>query len=82
VNDYLIKRIGRVGVIIPAIVLIGWNAGLVVNATIFNAETNLRRGLTWPDVWRWQMEAPLRVAEKAGDLLFRRCRFFENQRCD
>ena len=82
VNDYLIKRIGRVGVIIPAIVLIGWNAGLVLNATVFNAETNLRRGLTWPDVWRWQMEAPLRVVEKAGDLLFRRCRFFENQRCD
>ena len=82
VNDYLITRIGRAGVMIPALALIGWNVGLVLNATVFNSETNLRRGLTWPDVWRWQMEAPLRAVEKAGDLLFRRCRFFENQRCD
>ncbi len=81
-NDQIIRRVGRSGVIVPAVLLIGWNAGLVLNATVFNAETNLRRGLTWPDVWRWQMEAPLRAFRLAGDLLFRRCRFFENQSCE
>lgn len=81
-NDALIRRVGRFGVLVPAIALIGWNFGLVLNATVFNAETNLRRGLTWPDVWRWQMEAPLRALRLVGDLLFRRCRFFENQPCE
>ncbi len=81
-NDALIRRVGRFGVFVPAVVLIGWNVGLVLNATVFNAETNLRRGLTWPDVWRWQMEAPLRAFRLVGDLLFRRCRFFENQPCE
>ncbi|MFQ3682531.1 glycosyltransferase family 39 protein [Roseiflexus sp.] len=81
-NDQIIRRVGRSGVIVPAVLLIGWNAGLVLNATVFNAETNLRRGLTWPEVWRWQMEAPLRAFRLAGDLLFRRCRFFENQSCE
>ncbi|MGB9750899.1 glycosyltransferase family 39 protein [Roseiflexus castenholzii] len=81
-NDALIRRIGRFGILLPAVILIAWNFGLVLNATIFNAETNLRRGLTWPDVWRWQMEAPLRALRLAGDLLFRRCRFFENQTCE
>lgn len=81
-NDALVRRLGRFGVLAPAIALIGWNFGLVLNATVFNAETNLRRGLTWPDVWRWQMEAPLRALRLIGDLLFRRCRFFENQPCE
>ncbi|MCS6842465.1 MAG: glycosyltransferase family 39 protein [Roseiflexus sp.] len=81
-NDNLISRIGRLSVLVPAVALIGWNFGLVLNATVFNAETNLRRGLTWPDVWRWQMEAPLRALRLIGDLLFRRCRFFENQPCE
>lgn len=81
-NDALTRRVGRFGVVVPAVLLIGWNFGLVLNATVFNAETNLRRGLTWPDVWRWQVEAPLRALRLAGDLLFRRCRFFENQSCE
>lgn len=79
--DRAIGRTSRAGLILAALALIGWNFGLVLNATVFNAETNLRRGLTWPDVWRWQMEAPLRALEALGDLLFRRCRFMENQQC-
>ncbi len=79
--EWVARRAGRFAVIAPALLLIGWNFGLVLNATVFNAETNLRRGLAWPDVWRWQLEAPLRAIEALGDLLFRRCRFFENQSC-
>lgn len=79
--DHAIGRTSRAGLILAALALIGWNFGLVLNATVFNAETNLRRGLTWPDVWRWQLEAPLRALEALGDLLFRRCRFMENQQC-
>lgn len=79
--DRVKERFGPGWVVLPVLLLIGWNAGLVVNATVFNAETNLRRGLSWPELWRWQLEAPIKLASKIGDLLFRRCRFFENGNC-
>lgn len=56
---------------------IGWNMGLIVNATIFNGETNLRRGLTWPDVWRRQFELPSKLWQKGLDI-FDRCRYLKN----
>ncbi|MFN5059656.1 MAG: hypothetical protein ACK5GU_07040 [Chloroflexota bacterium] len=56
---------------------IGWNMGLIVNATIFNGETNLRRGLTWPDLWRWQLELPMKLWQKGLDI-FDRCRYIKN----
>ncbi len=56
---------------------IAWNMGLIVNATVFNAETNLRRGLTWPDVWRWQFELPMKLWHK-GSEIFDRCRYIKN----
>jgi hypothetical protein len=67
--------------LLAALFLVGWNAGLVINATVFNAETELRRGLTWPELWRWQLEAPLRVAGELRDLLFNRCKYLENGAC-
>lgn len=66
---------------LASLALVAWNAGLAVNATVFNGETGLRQGLTWPDLWRWQIEAPGRLAGKLGDLLFNRCKFLENGRC-
>lgn len=56
---------------------IGWNMGLIVNATIFNGETNIRRGLTWPDLWRWQLELPMKLWQKGLDI-FDRCRYIKN----
>ena len=38
-------------------------------------------GLIWPDLWRWQVEAPGKALAKAGDLVFRRCGFFKNGGC-
>ncbi|HMO59578.1 MAG TPA: hypothetical protein PKA05_10140 [Roseiflexaceae bacterium] len=75
-------RFGRGVPLVVALLLIGWNAGLVLNATIFNGETGLRRGLSWPDLFRWQIEAPLKAAGKIGEILFDRCRFLENARCE
>jgi hypothetical protein len=79
--DWAAARLGWRLVVLPALVLITWNAGLAVNATVFNAETQLRQGLTWPDLWRWQLEAPAKLAGKLGDLLFNRCKFLENGQC-
>ncbi|HWQ16081.1 MAG TPA: hypothetical protein VNL77_24990 [Roseiflexaceae bacterium] len=79
--DRLAARVGWRWALLPALLLVAWNAGLVVNASVFNAETQLRQGLTWPDLWRWQLEAPFRLASRLGDLLFNRCVFLENGRC-
>ena len=79
--DRLAGRVGWRWAVVPALALVAWNAGLVINATVFNAETGLRTGLTWPDLWRWQLEAPLRVAGVLRDLLFNRCKFLENGAC-
>jgi hypothetical protein len=77
----IVARRGWMWALTPAVLFVAWNAGLVVNASVFNDETQLRQGLTWPDLWRWQLEAPLKLAGKLGELLFNRCAFFENGRC-
>ena len=63
------------GVIVA--LFICWNFGLVANATIFNSETQLRRGLTWPQVWHWQFSLPQRIWERSMDL-FDRCKLVKN----
>ena len=79
--DRAAVRAGWWPVVLAALALVAWNAGLAVNATVFNRETGLRQGLTWPDLWRWQLEAPGKLAGRLGDLLFNRCKFLENGRC-
>lgn len=75
--DYLNTRIHPHIIFACVIGLIAWNMGLIVNATLFNSITNIRRGLTWPDVWQWQWELPLRMWQK-GAGLFDRCRIIKN----
>lgn len=78
----LVDRLGRrTWLVVPAAALIAWNAGLIVNWTVFNELTGLREGMTWPDLWRWQLEAPGRVVTVFNDLIFDRCRFMENNSC-
>jgi hypothetical protein len=60
-----------------AILLLGWNAGLIANWIVLPSK-DIRPGLVWPDLWRWQLAAPGQVLEKAGDLLFRRCGLIKN----
>lgn len=74
---HLEKRMHWSILLISVIAFIGWNMGLIANATIFNGETNLRRGLTWPDVWRWQLELPMKLWQKGLDI-FDRCRYIKN----
>ncbi|MFZ9858038.1 MAG: hypothetical protein ACO3F2_06865 [Roseiflexaceae bacterium] len=74
---YLEKRIHWSVLIVSVMLFIGWNMGLIINATIFNSETNIRRGLTWPDVWRWQLELPFKLWQKGLDI-FDRCRYIKN----
>lgn len=71
------KRIHWSVMLTGVIVFIIWNMGLIANATLFNGETNLRRGLTWPDVWHWQLELPLKLWQKGLDI-FDRCRYIKN----
>jgi hypothetical protein len=76
---WLRPRVGRWPLIAAALLLIGWNTALIANWTVLHKE--IRPGLVWPDLWRWQIEAPFRILARAGDLLFRRCGFLQNGRC-
>jgi hypothetical protein len=76
---WLRTRLGRWPLVVAALALIGWNAGLIANWTLLHKE--IRPGLIWPELWRWQLEAPGKALAKAGDLLFRRCGFFKNGGC-
>lgn len=59
------------------VILIGWNLGLIINGTVFNALTNVRRGLQWPELWEWQYTLPQRLWELGG-MFFDRCRVLKN----
>jgi hypothetical protein len=76
---WLRPRVGGWPLIAVALVLVGWNAALIANWTVLHKE--IRPGLIWPDLWRWQLEAPAKALARAGDLLFRRCGFLQNGRC-
>ncbi len=75
--DYLKTRIHARILITCVVLLISWNMGLIINATLFNSITNIRRGLTWPDVWHWQLELPMRLWQ-VGNVIFDRCRVLKN----
>jgi hypothetical protein len=77
---WLRPRIGRRPLIATALLLIGWNIALIANWTVLHP-SEIRPGLVWPELWRWQIEAPFRILSRVGDLLFRRCGFFQNGRC-
>jgi hypothetical protein len=77
--DWLRPRVGQRILIICALAFIAWNAGLIANWTVLNTE--LRQGMVWPDLWRWQVEAPLQIITKARALLFDRCELLENPNC-
>jgi hypothetical protein len=82
VLDRCAARVGWGWVLLPLGLLVAWNGGLILNATFFENETSLRRiGLIWPDVIRWQIEAPFKVLGRIGDILFNRCRFLQNGKC-
>ena len=77
---WLRPRTGHWPLIAAVLLLIGWNAALIANWTVFHP-TEIRPGLVWPELWTWQLEAPFRAFARAGDLLFRRCGFVQNGRC-
>jgi hypothetical protein len=63
-------------------VFVLWNAGLILNGTFFEAETNMRKiGLIWPETWWWQAEVIGKVARQLESILFERCRFLQNSTC-
>lgn len=70
-------RWGRAWVLVPALLFVLWNAGLLVNATVLHPELR-REGLLWPELWWWQLEAPAQALGKLRALLFDRCQFLEN----
>jgi hypothetical protein len=74
---HLEKRIHWSVLFVSIMAFVAWNMGLIVNATVFNNETNLRRGLTWPHVWQWQFELPMKLWQKGLDI-FDRCRYIKN----
>ncbi len=78
--DWLALRIGWRAVALLPLPFLAWNAGLVLNATLFNDVTGLRQYIRWPELWRWQLEVPAKLVGTVGDLLFDRCRLLQNCR--
>lgn len=81
--DWLHPRLGRLAFVPTLLILalIAWNSGLILNWTVFNTITNLREGMRWPQLWRWQAEVPGRLLSTINDVLFNRCKLMENGRC-
>ncbi|MEM8535491.1 MAG: hypothetical protein AAGF95_31965 [Chloroflexota bacterium] len=74
--DRIPKAVDRRWSLLPILVLIVWNFGLLVNWAVFHPQ--LREGLVWPDLWFWQLEAPQRLLAEASDILFNRDSLLEN----
>jgi hypothetical protein len=83
VFDWLAKRIDwRILVMLLGLCIV-WNAGLVLNATFFEAETSLRRiGLSWPETWQWQSEVISKLFTQLDAIILRRCQFLQNGSCE
>jgi hypothetical protein len=75
--DRSVQRHWRLGITVVVAILVVWNGGLIINATVFNEVTQMRRGLQWPAVWEWQFSLPWRLWE-FGAGLFDRCRLLKN----
>ena len=69
----------RAATLVLALALVAWNAGLAFNWTVAHPE--LRRGLIWPDLFAWQLDVPREATSKVGQLLFDRCKLFQNGGC-
>ncbi|MBC8078488.1 MAG: hypothetical protein H7Y32_20590 [Chloroflexales bacterium] len=69
----------KAGALVLAGALIAWNVGLAFNWTV--AHPALRTGLVWPDLIGWQLDVPRQAASKVGQLLFDRCKLYQNQGC-
>lgn len=78
---YLLQSFKQRHVTTLALVVVGmlvvWNIGLIINGTVFNSLTNVRRGLQWPQLWEWQLTLPQRLWELGG-AFFDRCRVLKN----
>jgi hypothetical protein len=77
---WLQPRVGRWPLLLGALFLVYWNAGLVAQWAVVRPE--MRSGLIWEDMLYYQfVETPRQVAARFGDLLFNRCRLIQNQNC-
>ncbi len=78
--EWLRPRMHPALLVLPCLLLIGWNIGLIAQWTIVRPD--LRRGLIWDDMLYYQfVEVPQQVLGRLGDLLFHRCRLVQNQTC-
>jgi hypothetical protein len=78
--QWLRQHTGRWPLLLAALFLVYWNAGLVAQWAVVRPE--MRSGLIWEDMLYYQfVETPRQVAGKFSDLLFNRCRLMENQNC-
>jgi hypothetical protein len=69
-----------VPLLLAALLLVYWNAGLVAQWTF--VRTALRERLIWEDMLYYQfVEVPRTIVTRFGDLFLDRCRMVENQNC-
>ncbi len=77
------RRTGPIPLLLIAVLLIGWNIGLIAQWTIVrSAEHDIRRGLVWNDMLQYQfIHVPQKILGSLGDLLINRCRLVQNRTC-
>ena len=76
--EWLRPRVGRWPLILAAVLLIYWNAGLIAQWTV--VRTPLRQGLIWDAMLRYQfIEVPSQIFSKLSSILGGgRCQFMKN----
>jgi len=73
---WLQPRVGWKPLVIGAALFVAWNIGLIAQWTFVRPE--LRKGLIWEDMLYYQLQVPLQVLSRLGDILFNRCRLTIN----
>lgn len=73
---WLQPRLGWKPLVVGAALFVAWNVGLIAQWTF--VRTELRRGLIWDDMLWYQLQVPLQILSRLGDILFDRCRLTTN----
>jgi len=73
---WLQPRLGWKPLVVGAALFVAWNVGLIAQWTF--VRTELRRGLIWDDMLWYQLQVPLQILSRLGDILFNRCRLTTN----
>lgn len=74
--EWLQPRLGWKPLLAGAGLFVLWNIGLIAQWTFVRPA--LRKGLIWDEMLYYQLQVPLQILSRLGDILFNRCRLTTN----